>query len=130
MFRLLLNAEVVYLVSMKERDVAHQTPSYIFAAQVMPKWTFKKLHGIIMAVIQTLLRDVFFYISGLDRKRLRYILKQWQEPPHPCISTRGQRRHTRDQCLQDGRQGISGMRSPYIGRLVAAVSEILNKVLP
>lgn len=98
-FRLLFDAQAESEARKTETTV---TLSYLFGAQIMPKWVFNRLQVCISAVIADLKKTSqnpmgIFYIPEPTRERIMYVLLQWQQPPQPWYAARALRRAARDQ---------------------------------
>ena len=84
-FRLLFDADAE---SKAGKAQIYMTLSYIYTAQVVPKWAFDKLQGCISTILADLADSShnvmsIFYIAEPTRERISYVLRQWQQTPQP-----------------------------------------------
>ena len=89
---------------MKKRETL-VTLSYIFGAQVMPKWAFDRLQKGLSAVLADLKTDGanmmgIFYIPHDVRASVCRHIQAWKKIPEPWYSARTLRERTRQQLLE------------------------------
>lgn len=102
MFRLLFDLSTES--EMKKRETL-VTLSYVFGAQVMPKWTFDRLQtglSVVLADLETDNTNIMgiFYIPHDVRASVCRQIQAWKKIPEPWYSARALRERARQQLLE------------------------------